>query len=39
MNHEQMYQRFVMTNYFLFKYNLNYDDNPDEDFSELEIPN
>ncbi len=38
MKYKQMYKDLVMTNYFMFKYNLDYENNL-SDFSELEIPN
>ena len=37
MNTKQMYNDLVMTNYFIFGYNLETDQN--EDFFDLEIPN
>jgi len=39
MNHKQMYQDLKISNYFIFKYNIGYEEEEIEDFSELEIPN
>jgi len=39
MNCKQMYQNLAITNFFIFKYNLNTESSNPQDILNLEIPN